>query len=208
MTCPGFQGLLDYLDGRLNRAGLDGMSVHLAIGCVQCDGDRAWYQQVKLIASSDDSIEPPPWVLKRAVRLFDRPPERASIAGRVGGFAASLVFDNLRQPTIAGARSSGVDGRQLLYRAEDFSIDVQVIPLDNRRAEVTGQVLRERESMFESVEGLRLALIDKARNTLTAITNERGEFRIAIVDFGRYELQVDVNEASITIVGLPIEVVT
>jgi hypothetical protein len=205
MTCPGFQHLLDYLDDRLDRAAADVVSAHLALGCSQCDGDREWYQQVKLIASSDDSIEPPPWVLKRAFKLFDTPRVRMSIAGRVGRVVASLVFDSLRQPAIAGARSSGVEGRQLLYRAEDYSVDVQVAPVDQRTAELTGQILREGESMFESVGGLRLDLIEEGR-TLTAVTNERGEFAIGGVDFGSYELRVDVNEATITIVDLPIGV--
>ena len=206
MTCPGFQQILDYLDGRLDRAAADVVSAHLALGCSQCDGDREWYQQVKLIASSDDSIEPPPWVLKRALRVFDTPRVRMSLAGRVGRVVAALVFDSLRQPAIAGARSSGVEGRQLLYRAEDYSIDVQVAPMDQGSAELTGQILREGEAMFESVGGLRLDLINEGRKTFTAVTNERGEFTIAEVNFGSYDLQVDVNEASITIVGLPIGV--
>src|SRR4030095_14891374 len=107
MTCPGFQRLLDYLDGRLEREAADVVSSHLALGCSQCDGDREWYQQVKLIASSDDSIEPPTWVLKRALRVFDTPRVPAGIAARVGRVVASLVFDSLRQPAAAGARSSG-----------------------------------------------------------------------------------------------------
>src|SRR6185503_20769842 len=40
MTCPGFQQLLDYLDGRLDRSASDAVSAHLASGCNQCDGDR------------------------------------------------------------------------------------------------------------------------------------------------------------------------
>src|SRR6266850_100800 len=183
MTCPGFQHLLDYLDGRLDRAAADAVSAHLAFGCSQCDGDREWYQQVKLIASSDDSIEPPSWVLKRALRVFDTPRERMSLAGRAGRVVAALVFDSLRQPAIAGARSSGFEGRQLLYRAEVYSIDVQVAPVDQGSAELTGQILREGEAMFESVGGLRLDLIDEGREAFTAVTNERGEFTIAGVDF-------------------------
>lgn len=204
MTCPGFQQLLDYHDGRLDRAAADAISAHLASGCSQCEADRAWYQQVELVAATDDSIEPPSWVLKRALRVFDTQPARTGIAERVGRVIASLVFDSLRQPAVAGARSSGVDDRQLLYRAEDYSIDVQVAPADQRTAELTGQILREGELMFESVAGLQLDLIDDGGKILSAVTNERGEFAIPGVDFGSYDLQVDVKEASITIVGLPI----
>ena len=204
MTCPGFQQLLDYLDGRLDRAAADAVSTHLALGCRQCDGDRAWYQQVKVVAASDDSSEPPPWVLKRALRVFNAPRARTSIAGRVGRVVASLVFDSLRQPALGGARSGGVEGRQLLYRAEDYSIDVQVAPSDETGAELTGQILCEGESMFESVAGLQLDLIDNGGKTVSTVTNDRGEFTIAGVDFGSYDLQVDVKDVTITIVGLAI----
>lgn len=204
MTCPEFEQLLDYIDGRLDRTATESVATHLALDCGHCGGDRSWYQQVKLVAASDDSIEPPPWVLKRALRLFDAPRVRMDVRARVGRVVAALVFDSLRRPALAGARSSGLEGRQLLYQAEDYSIDVQVAVSDQRRAELTGQILREGELMFESVGGLQLDLMRDGGAILSTVTNDRGEFSIPAVDFGSYDLRVDVNEASITIVGLPI----
>ena len=203
MTCPGFEQLLDYFDGRLDRDAAASVATHLALGCGQCDGDRAWYRQLKVVAASDDSIEPPPWVLKRAVRLFNAPRVWMNVGARAGRVVASLIFDSLREPTLAGVRSSGVEGRQLLYRADDYSIDVQVAA-SLSRAELTGQVLREGELMFESVAGLQLELMRNGGTIFSAVTNDRGEFTIPAVDFGSYDLRVDLNEASITIVGLPI----
>ena len=204
MTCPGFEQLLDFFDGRLDRDATASVATHLGLGCSQCDGDRAWYQQVKVVAASDDSIEPPTWVLKRAVRLFNAPRVWMNLGARVGRVVASLIFDSLRGPALAGVRSSGVEGRQLLYRAEDYSIDVQVAASEQSRAELTGQVLREGELMFESVAGLQLELMRNGGTILSTVTNDRGEFTIPAVDFGSYDLRVDFNEASITIVGLPI----
>jgi hypothetical protein len=158
---------------------------------------------LKAVAARDDSIEPPPWVLKRAVRLFNAPRVRMSVGARVGRVVASLVFDSLRGPAFAGVRSSAIEGRQLLYRADDYSIDVQVA-VSQSRAELTGQVLREGELMFESVAGLQLELMRNGGTILSTVTNDRGEFTIPAVDFGSYDLRVDLNEASITIVGLPI----
>jgi hypothetical protein len=204
MTCPGFEQLLDYFDGRLDRAAAESVATHFILGCSDCEEDRAWYQQVKLVAASDDSIKPPPWVMKRAVRLFNAPRVRMNVGVRVGRAVASLVFDSLRGPSLAGVRSSGVEGRQLLYRADDYSIDVQVAASDQSRAELTGQVLREGELMFESVAGLQLELMRNGGTILSTVTNDRGEFTIPAVDFASYDLRVDLNEASITIVGLPI----
>ena len=203
MNCPGFAQLLDYLDGRPERtAGL--VSSHLAQGCSSCSADRSWYRQVKLVTASDDSVEPPPWVVKRALRLFTAPPATLSIGARVSAVVASLVFDSFSRPAVAGARSSGVEGRQLLYRAQDYSIDVQVAAFDEKRAELNGQILREGELMFESVVGLQLDLMRNGGTVLSAVTNDRGEFTIPAVEFGNYDLRFDAYEASITIVGLPI----
>jgi hypothetical protein len=204
MTCPGFEQLLDYLDGRTDGTTAQSVAAHLTLGCRQCDGDQEWYQQVRLIAATDDSIEPPPWVLKRALRLFNAVRVRTSIGARVGGVVASLVFDSSSRPALAGARSGGVEGRQLMYRADEYSIDLQIVESDITSTEVTGQILREGEFLFESVAGLQLALMRDDGTILSTVTNRRGEFTISAIDFGSYDLRVDLNEASITIVGLPI----
>jgi hypothetical protein len=202
MTCPGFAQLLDYLDGRLDRSAAESISTHLERGCNQCDEDRAWYQQVKFVAAGDDSVEPPPWVMKRALRLFTTAP--ASIGARVGAVVASLIFDSFKRPAVAGIRSSAIEGRQLLYRAQDYSIDLQVAASGESRAEVNGQILREGELKFESVTGLQLDLMRNDGTVLSTVTNDRGEFTIPAVEFGSYDLRVDAYETSITILGLPI----
>jgi hypothetical protein len=203
MTCPGFDQLLDYVDDRLDRTATEAIAGHLRAGCRECSRDLAWYQQLKQVAASDDSIEPPPWVLKRALRLFNAPRVRMNIA-QVGRVVASLVFDSLRGPAVAGARSGGVEARQLMYRAADYSIDVQIAASDRQRAALTGQILREGELTFESVAGLPLDLMRSGGSTFSTVTNDRGEFTITAVEFGSYDLRVDLNNASITIVGLPI----
>lgn len=204
MTCPGFEQLIDYLDGRLERKANESVATHLALGCGHCDADRSWFQKVKLVAASDDFIEPPPWVVKRALRLFNTSPVRTSVAARVGRVVASLVFDSLNGRALAGVRSEGVEGRQLLYRAEHVSIDVQLTVSDQMRTELTGQILREGELMFESVAGLQIELMRNGRPILSTLTNDRGEFTIHSIECGIYELRADVGEARITILGLPI----
>ncbi len=91
-----------------------------------------------------------------------------------------------------------------MYRADEYSIDLQIVESDITSTEVTGQILREGEFLFESVAGLQLALMRDDGTILSTVTNRRGEFTISAIDFGSYDLRVDLNEASITIVGLPI----
>jgi hypothetical protein len=200
MKCPSFERLIDLLDGRLTGDADEPIRTHVAAGCYQCDRSRAFYESVRGIAASDDTTEPPLWVLKRALRIFDRSQGHRAIGYRAGRLVASLVFDSLRTTVFAGARSTAAENHQLLYRAEDYSIDLQITSINQNRADVTGQLLREGELMFESVAGLALALTCDGKTERSTVTNERGEFAINAVDCGYYDLQI----ANITIVGLPV----
>lgn len=201
MHCPAFEQLADLLDGRLAPAPAAAVERHVALGCLQCGEDVAWYGRVKLVAASDDSVEPPPWVLKRALRIFDTQPGARSLASRV---IASLVFDSLRRPGLAMSRSIGVEDRQLMYEAEPYSIDLQVASLDQARADLSGQILRRDELMFESVAGLSLDLAREGCPVLSTVTNDRGEFRVGALACGNYDLKIEARDVSITIIGLPI----
>jgi len=204
MHCPAFEQLVDLLDGRLAPARAAAVERHVALGCIQCGEDVAWYGRVKLVAASDDSVEPPPWALKRALRTFDAQPGARSLASRVGRVIASLVFDSLRRPGLAMSRSIGVEDRQLMYEAEPYSIDLQVASLDQARADLSGQILRRGELMFDSVAGLTLNLVRKGSPALSTVTNDRGEFRVTAIDCGNYDLKIEARDVSITIIGLPI----
>jgi hypothetical protein len=204
MKCPAFERLIDHLDGRLTGDADEPIRTHVAAGCYQCDRSRAFYENVRAITANDDTTEPPSWVFKRALRIFDRPRAQGTIAYRAGRLVAALVFDSLRETALAGARSTAVESRQLLYRAEDFSIDLQIASLEQQRADVTGQLLREGELVFDSVAGLALNLISDGKTVLSTATNERGEFKFNAVDCGYYDLQIDAQDSNITIVGLPI----
>ncbi|HEX8090869.1 MAG TPA: zf-HC2 domain-containing protein [Blastocatellia bacterium] len=204
MKCPSFERLIDYLDDRLDRAEADRFATHLSAGCLQCAETRDWYERVCVIAADDESIEPPSWVFKRAVRVFENRPSHPRIAERIGQIAASLIFDSLAQHAVAGVRSTETINRQLLYRAGNYSIDLQVAPGEHMRADLTGQVLKEGEAAFESVTGLSLEIFREGGPVLSAQTGDMGEFKISGVECGVYDLRIDVGNGSITVAGLPL----
>jgi hypothetical protein len=203
MRCPSFEKLIDYLDNRLAESDQAGVAAHLARGCVACGENRTWYERVRLVASSDDSVAPPPWVFKRAARIFD-PTQRPRLAERIGQAIASLVFDSFARPAAAGARASETANRQLLYRAGDYSIDLHIAPSEHARVELIGQVLREGEASFESVSGLKLEISQGGRTVSSGVTDEMGEFRVSGVEHGVYDLRVELSEGNITVPDLPI----
>ncbi|HVG18467.1 MAG TPA: zf-HC2 domain-containing protein [Blastocatellia bacterium] len=204
MKCPSFERLIDYLDDRLDRAEADRFATHLSAGCPQCAETRDWYERVRVIAASDESIEPPSWVFKRAVRIFENKPSRPRLVERMGQVFATLIFDSLAQPAVAGVRSTETTNRQLLYRAGDYSIDLQVAPAEHLRTDLTGQILKEGELAFDSVSGLRLEISRGGAPVFSTVTGDLGEFKISGVDYGVYDLRVDVGNGSITVEGLPL----
>jgi hypothetical protein len=203
MKCPSFETLINYLDDQLTVAEGAAVAEHLQSGCTSCAETRDWYENVRLIASSDDSVEPPPWILKRAIRVFENQHSRPGVVERIGAAVASLVFDSFSRPAVAGVRSTETAARQMLYRAGNYSIDLQIESSGQSLCELKGQVLREGETAFESVRRLALELAGESE-TRSAVTDQMGEFAFGGVRPGDYELRIKMVEGTITIPGLPI----
>lgn len=204
MKCPSFERLIDYLDSLLPEAEATAVATHLATNCTACAETRDWYQQVHTVAKTDDSVEPPAWVVKRALRLFETEGHRPGLVARLGQAMASLVFDSFSRPALAGVRSTETANRQLLYSAGDYSIDLQIVPSDDAHADMIGQLLRENEATFESVSGLKLEIERGGKVLFSVITDEMGEFRVSGIAQGTYDLRVELPEGSITVSDLPV----
>jgi len=203
MKCPGFEQVIDYLDGKLEPAEAARVATHLASDCRACAETRGWYEGVRQVAASDDSIAPPAWVFKQAVRIFDTA-RRPRLGERINEAIARLVFDSFARPQMAGIRSTETANRQMLYRAGDFSIDLQVVPSGESRGAIIGQVLREGDAAFESVANRRLEIARGNERPLTAVTDDRGEFKISDIDYGSYDLRIELADGRITIPRLPV----
>jgi hypothetical protein len=203
MNCPGFLRLIDFLDDRLDEEQAARMAAHLLTNCDACNQSRNWYLQVKSIAASDDSIEPPSWVFKRAVHIFETA-RRPRLGARFGPAIASLVFDSFAHIALVGVRSTETANRQLLYSAGDYRVDLQVAAAEHSRADLIGQVLMEGETGFEAVSGLKLDIARGGKVVYSVKTDEMGEFRFAGLEFAVYDLTVELSEGIITIPDLPV----
>jgi hypothetical protein len=206
MKCPSFERLIDYIDGKLGQqVEAAPVGAHLAAGCPRCSADSQWYQKLRAITRGDDSIEPPAWVIKRAIRIFETQRAGPRVVERLGRAVAALIFDSFAQPAIAGVRSTETASRQLLYQAGDYSIDLQVAIASEHNASVIAQILRENQPRFESVAGLSIELVRGGRPTAATATNEMGEFTINDVVPGTYDLRVKTPDGMITVPELPVD---
>lgn len=205
MNCPSFERLVDFLDRRLDETEAALVATHLATKCAACAETTGWYERVRVVAASDDSLAPPSWVFKRALRIFDTQIQhRPKLTERIGQAIASLVFDSFARPALAGVRSTETANRQLLYRAGDYCVDLQIAPSAHAHADLLGQVLKEGEPSFESVSGLKLNIARSGKTVFSAVTDEMGEFKVSGIEQGVYDLRFELSEGSITVPDMPI----
>lgn len=199
MKCPSFQQLIDFLDGRLPEKEAQLVENHLNQGCARCFEDRAWYEALQSITRTDEVFRPAPTVRKRALDLFKQ-------SGRTGttSVAARLDYDSGQRSSFAGARPADASGRQLVYRAAGYSVDVQIGAATTSGADIVGQILRDGETGFKSVAGLLIDLTRDRRDIWSTTTNGFGEFMMHEVDSGEYDLRIETADAVITIEGLPV----
>lgn len=203
MDCPGFEKMIDYLDGRMAHRETSSIEEHLAGGCDSCASVRTWYERVRAIAAADDSLEPPGWVLKRALKAFMARRESYT-AGLPRQMAAILVFDSMSLPEVAGTRSTDVCDRQMLYSAAGYSVDLQMVQANNSSINLAGQILKEGEEGFDSVSGVPLQLVTGGASAASTITNAIGEFRIDGIIRGKYDLYFEGRGRRIVIPGIPV----
>ena len=204
MKCPGFENLIAFLDGQLASDQSESVATHIASGCSRCEQSRAFYEQVSSLAATDDSIEPPVWLTKQAIRLFASKRTQPGLVARLQQTVAALLFDSFAQPQVADVRSSATTNRQLLYRADNYSIDLQILLADQANAGVMGQILHSDDMRFESVANIPVGLAQNQQTILTTLTNEKGEFTLQAVEFGDYDLRFDLPDMSINVSGLSI----
>ena len=203
MGCPGFDHLIDFLDGGLDLKEAHRVEEHLAEGCKKCIGTREWYERVRSVARSDTRFDPARWARRRAIALFEEQPKRHRRLG-AGLAVAQLIYDSLQQPVLAGTRSEGATQRQLVYQTSDHSVELQIVPHSKSTAEVVGQVLPRGESGFASVAGILIDLMRNEESVWSTLTNDKGEFMVSEVGMGEYDLLAETGGRSLRIQRLDI----
>ncbi len=203
MKCVGFNLLIDFLDGRLEGRQSERVEKHLAAGCARCEADRRWYESFKSIGRNDHTVEPPPWVLRRAVRLFETG-SRPSLRGAARGIVR-LIFDSFKQAAPAGVRQTGISPtRQLVYTVWDYSIDLHIAVTGEKSATVVGQILNAAEPGFDSVAGIPVEMARRGKRVQSAVTDDIGIFVIKKLSCGEYDLQIQARNMTINVVSLPV----
>ncbi len=164
----------------------EAMQKHLGSGCKRCMETVSLWQKIRETAAAEANYQPPATDVRIAKAAF-------SAAGRArqlkekSGFV-EVLFDSSLQPMVAGARSSGLGTRQMLYRADPYQIDIQIeAKPEGNRLMVTGQLL---DVSSPGIVGrdVNITLSNHRGNVVHTLTNQFGEFRSEIENTGDLEL--------------------
>jgi hypothetical protein len=165
-------------------------------GCRKCSKVLSMWQRVHVVARREHAYQPPDSAVCSMKGTF-------AIKGRTRathgiGLVAELLFDSVQNPLAAGARSTGVVPRQLLYAVGDYRVDVRIEPqADSDKANLVGQVLNAVEP--NRVDAVRVALLSDRKPVSESVTNRLGEFQLASDAAGRFHLKVYLPGREVTL---------
>ncbi len=164
----------------------EAMKKHLATGCKRCAETLAIWQKVHGSAAVEASYQPLATDVRIAKAAFVAPGRATQRKER--STLVEVLFDSFLQPMLAGARSSGLGTRQMLYRADPYQIDIQIESKpEGNRLMVTGQFL---DVSSPGIVGrdVKITLSNHRGNVMHTITNQFGEFRGELENTGDLEL--------------------
>jgi hypothetical protein len=203
MTCPSKEFLVGFAARDLAAEATDAIRAHLADGCSACERELASLAELRRLAEPALLEDPPSWVLRRAETI---PGEvRENRLSRYLGTVARLVFDTFRDPLPQGARAAAATNRQMLFRVDDYDVDVRVEAAGASRFRVSGQVLPGPDRPLEDVAGAEVGIVTEGRTVALCATNEIGEFAFDSLGTGDYSLAIDVNEEILLVEGITLQ---
>jgi hypothetical protein len=185
--------VLDLLEERLSEDQTLGWKQHVN-ECARCKRCLAeWEDFVTLIKRSSLQSAPQRDV-DRATRIFRQQPDEPRPGIRC--ILATTLFDTFSRPVLAGARGAPGTARNLVLRAQDFDIHVQIRG-EREQKQILGQILSRRCQDF--VASAQLHLLRNGERLQAVASDTLGEFHFTDVPEGELSLQVDLPQ--LTIIG-------
>jgi hypothetical protein len=191
--------LLAYAQDELADSEAESIRVHLE----KCGACQWWFDQVQKVRSATagkNLIEPPDWLLRQGMNLFQRFESEPSdsLAKRVLAF---LVVDSFAQEPVLGVRSVTSMSRQMLYRAGDYDIDLSIDIKPSHVVAILGQSIPLNQD-FTAVSDGDVQLLQGTRLISATKINELGEFTFDGIPEGIYDMKLQLKDEEIEIAEL------
>jgi len=202
MKCLSAEDMMDYLRGAVSPHTSAEIGAHFNSGCPVCFQQRQWLVSTLDVTLSDQSYDLPAVAINRVVDWFKQQSEDNS--GVLRRLAAQLIFDSLQPTHMAPVRSGlagagAAAGRQVLYRADGYDIDLRFEGgEDTDDEDLIGQILSGHRPP-KTPNRLPVRLLREEMAIANALANARGVFKFARIRSGIYDLQIDAPEGEILI---------
>jgi len=198
MDCFSLEELIGLAEGEAADPSAPGREDHIA-ACRRCRDDLGLLTEAIRLMRSDRAADAPTDLVQRMVNLFDTVRQAPARPGRVQRIIASLAFDSLAPPALAGVRSLRGLGRQMLFTAEGYDIDLRLSPAEGDGPDsLIGQVLHKGRAA--GVANARVALVACGEDLLLTTTDTHGVFSFSrLMRPGSYDFRVVLPDREITI---------
>lgn len=188
MTNLTTEQIIDLAEGRLPPSEAAELRARIA-GDPAAMAELHAYEELISLMRDDDSVDAPEHVIARALRLV-RSPSSAQRSDVMRRILATLLGDSRQTPLAVGLRSDQTLPRSMTYAAEEYDLDLQIMPRIGRW-HIRGQVLGPATSGSVTLSGA-----DVWHNVPI---NELGEFSLPLVDAGVYSLIIMLETCEIVI---------
>lgn len=167
----------DFVRNALAPAAEEAMQAHLLAGCAPCAKTVELLGHVARFATAEPARAVPPALTAAAIGLFQPATAGPSWAEKLQAIAASLVWEQHPELLPQGVRSATQAGQRLVYRAGDYSVDLNIERLPGEPGEIIGQISNELDG-HEPLDGILVQVVSPGRTLVETATNRFGEFII------------------------------
>ena len=183
---------LDFVEGRLSKEEEAFWKRHMEI-CSDCVRNVQEWQQLRMDLKRTHLVGASKPDLENVFEIFE--PKPGPEPSAIRSVPASIVFDSLLQPALAGARGDAPAARQMVMRAEEFDIHLKIWG-DQKHRQMMGQLLPRKGTEFVSA---RFHLLRNGERLESTRTDEMGEFHFRDLPEGVLSLQIDLP--NLTVIG-------
>lgn len=182
---------VDFARGCLPPETADLMRASVAEGCQECQASSTLWSRVREALRREREYQVSELIVRAVKHAF--PEEKfLSWLTRAGQYA-TVVFDSLLQPALAGVRSSSRRSRQLTVESGPFVVDLQLeADPAHRQILITGQILANSNSGAR-VGGAEIVLLSPDKIVQKATANELGEFHMDSGQGSNLRLFIDIR---------------
>jgi hypothetical protein len=202
---PSFSQLLDWKEGRLNRAQAREISLAISDADEDVRRDLAWLLLFDQVQSLTRLTSAPARTLKRIYETYEARAGRNEAPPGMVCQVARLRYDSAMTWAMASVRTGmPARGRQLVYSTESLDLALNFTPVESDQTfAVQGQVLQHQES---AVPGYLISLEGEGQNGREAAADRFGEFSFEGVEPGSYRLFVAYDRNSIVVPEIQVTV--